>query len=330
MPLPLDELLPLSPTAWVVGGIEQNRRYELDGTPWLGLLQRFRYPGTERVPAWRRYFRGRFGVKSWKPWPTLAWDPTSCEVAAPRRTSDFPAQSLGLALRSPRALAPLPAPLMELLQGTPTDLVTAPEPEFLGITRATRCPPWKRMRPVTFARYGGESDRFRLLSCDGSIAPDALDRLSVIARPPGIPRPKLPLPLEPDPSSPPGEWVPGVKMLHPRLVWLVQRIAAAFPRRIIYVISGYRREAATSYHDKGRALDLYVTGVPNRTLFRFCHKLNDVGCGYYPNNRFVHVDVRPFGTGHPMWIDVSRPGEPSHYVDSWPGLLDNGAAVRRP
>jgi hypothetical protein len=35
--------------------------------------------------------------------------------------------------------------------------------------------------------------------------------------------------------------------------------------------------------------------------------------------------VRPHGSGHPMWIDVSEPGMPSHYVDGWPGLVDGGA-----
>ncbi len=330
-PLPFDSLLPLSPMGWLLGGIEHNRRYQLDRAPRLGMLEHYLYPGMERVPAWRRYYRGRFGVRHWKPWTALSWNSTSCEVAAvPHLGADaFAPHSPPLSLVDPGAPAPLPAPLMQLLDGTTADLVTAPEPELLGVTRATHCPPWKRMRRVTFARYDGESDTFRLLSCDGSIAPDALDRLSVIARPPDVPRPELPLPLEPDPSSrAEGEWVPGVKMLHPRLVWVVQRIASAFPRRMIVVVSGYRREAATSYHDKGRALDLFVRGVPNKTLFRFCHdRLYDVGCGYYPNNRFVHVDVRPFGTGHPMWIDISKPGTPSHYVDSWPGLVVSGATT---
>jgi len=329
-PLALDALLPLSPTAWLLGGIEHDRRYELDERPRLGLLERYLSPGTERVPAWRRYFQGRFGVRSWAPWPRLAWNPTSCEVTRASPTQAFAPRGPALSLSSPGAAIPLPAALMELLSATPADLVTAPEPELLGVTRARRCPPWKRARPVTFARYDGESDRFKLLRCDGSIAPGALDRLSVIARPPGVPRPALPLPLEPAPSSrTAGEWVPGVKMLHPRLLWVLQRIAAAFPWRTIYVVSGYRREAATSYHDKGHAIDLFVRGVPNKSLFRFCHdKLHDVGCGYYPNHRFVHVDVRPFGTGHPMWVDVSNPGAPSHYVDSWPGLVESGALVQ--
>lgn len=326
-PLPLETLLPLTPTAWFVGGIESDHRYELDEAPRLGMLQHYLYPGTERVPAWRRYYRGRFGVRSWDLWTPLAWNPLSCEVTRPPPPDTFAPHSPALALTSPGAVEPLPAPLMELLSGTPADLMTAPAPELLGVTVARRCPPWKRMRPVTFARYDGEYDRFRLLTCDGSIAPGALDRLSVIARPPGVPRPELPLPLEPDPASwARGEWVPGVKMLHPRLVWVMQRIAAAFPRRTIVVVSGYRREAPTSYHDKGRAIDLYVRGVPNKSLFFFCHeKLHDVGCGYYPNNRFVHVDVRPYGSGHPMWIDISRPGTPSHYVNSWPGITGPGA-----
>ena len=33
-------------------------------------------------------------------------------------------------------------------------------------------------------------------------------------------------------------------------------------------------------------------GVPNEQVFAVCRRLSDVGCGFYPNNRFVHVDVR--------------------------------------
>jgi hypothetical protein len=39
----------------------------------------------------------------------------------------------------------------------------------------------------------------------------------------------------------------------------------------------------------------------------------------------VHIDVRPYGTGHPMWIDASQPGTPSDYRDSWPGVVEQGA-----
>jgi hypothetical protein len=71
-------------------------------------------------------------------------------------------------------------------------------------------------------------------------------------------------------------------------------------------------------------------GVPTAALFQVCQKLADVGCGYYPNNKFVHVDVRRPGSGHPFWIDVSGPGEPSRYVDSWPGVIEGGGLVWDP
>jgi hypothetical protein len=147
----------------------------------------------------------------------------------------------------------------------------------------------------------------------------------VLARQPGSQRPTIPLPLEPQVANEFGEWLPELKIVHPRLVWLLENIARAFPNRAIYVYSGYRRDGHGSLHRQGRALDLSVNGVASEDLFRFCRKLHDVGCGFYPNSSFIHVDVRPFGSGHPMWIDVSEPGKPSEYVDSWPGLVEEGA-----
>ena len=54
--------------------------------------------------------------------------------------------------------------------------------------------------------------------------------------------------------------------------------------------------------------------------------LRDVGCGYYPNSKFVHIDVRPYGTDRVLWVDDSLPGTPSHYLDGYPGVLDPGIA----
>jgi hypothetical protein len=68
-----------------------------------------------------------------------------------------------------------------------------------------------------------------------------------------------------------------------------------------------------------------VHGVRNEDVFKFCRSLRDVGCGFYPNSKFVHLDVRRAHTGKAMWIDVSAPGEPSRYVDSWPGVVESGA-----
>lgn len=74
-------------------------------------------------------------------------------------------------------------------------------------------------------------------------------------------------------------------------------------------------------------MDISVMGISNRDLFRLCHTLDDVGCGFYPHSKFVHVDVRLPGTGHAFWIDESAPGEPSHYVDAWPGVVESGGLV---
>lgn len=219
---------------------------------------------------------------------------------------------------------------------------TGPSLASNGLDALFRPPPkpirdWRcRRRAVTFMRFGGETESFPLLRCDGSIAPEALDRLSILLRPPDAPDPGDLLPDEPDPSAGAGEWLPHVRVVQPRLVWLLQSIADAYPWKPIHVFSGYRPASPekkshagshASLHAMGRAVDIKVLGVPNATLFQLCRKLDDVGCGYYPNGPFVHVDVRKGGTGRAFWVDVSLPGEPSRFVDSWPGVVDGGALV---
>ncbi|HEV8246924.1 MAG TPA: DUF882 domain-containing protein [Polyangiaceae bacterium] len=198
----------------------------------------------------------------------------------------------------------------------------AAEPGVPAVAAARPCPSWQAPRAITVFRYAGESDHFALIDCDGAIANEALDRLSVLARPPEVPRPELPLPVEPLAGD---EWLPRVRLLDPRLLWVVQQIADAFPAHALVLMSGYREGGHSGLHQKGRALDLYVRGVPNEALFALCKRLRDVGCGYYPENHFVHVDVRPYATGQVLWIDVSRPGEPSRYVDGWPGVAEPGS-----
>jgi hypothetical protein len=91
-----------------------------------------------------------------------------------------------------------------------------------------------------------------------------------------------------------------------------------FGPRSVTVVSGYRPASLGSFHQSARALDFHLAGVKNEALVAFCRTLPDTGCGYYPNSSFVHMDVRPEGTGHVFWIDASGPGEPAHYVASWP------------
>lgn len=287
----------------------------------LDLLRRFAQPWVERPGEWRSFYTGRYG-------PRLAgerrfsWTVTDNEPSALGAPPDPSAFTLSMAGVDPT----LDLERVEVLPLWKLDLVPSSDPSLLHATTAPQCEPFQRPYRATIARYGGEFEPVELLACDGSVALDAIDRLSVLARPPGSARPELPLPLEPELDSElVGEWVPNVRLLDPRLIWVVARLSEAFPQRVIYLISGYRRDGHDSFHTRGRALDLFVMGVKNEDVFRVCRTLKDVGCGFYPNNNFIHVDVRPPATGHALWVDVSKPGQPSRYVDSWPGLVESGA-----
>ena len=200
--------------------------------------------------------------------------------------------------------------------------------------KETPIPAWQcREREVTLQRYGREKDSFRLVGCDGSIPPDALDRLSLLARPTGVERPSELLPSVPDEDAAEhGEWLPNIRLVHPRLLWVLDNIARAHPWRPIYLFSGYRppesrkRSAGShkSQHWEGRALDITVPGVANADLFKLCRELPDLACGFYPNNKFVHIGVRNRGEGGIIWIDASKPNDPADYVDSWPGVVEQG------
>lgn len=311
--------LPLTETAWLVARVGQNHRFDLGSDSVRGLLERFVEPARNRAPEWRSFWHGRFGRNNFLMYPKLIW---LGGVAGEQRL-DAAESSWGFELRGPEQLQPFDISRAEVLPDWSLD-VQAPAPDFFGITQRQSCPRWKAPKPVSVVRYdGAEYTRMALVDCDGAIAADALDRLSVLARPPATPKPDMPLPLEPDEGAPGGEWLPRVKLLHPRLIWVVQKIAEAFPNRSIFIMSGYRPDAHASNHQKGRALDLYVTGVDNVDLFRVCHNFGDVGCGFYPNSKFVHVDVRPYGSHRVAWVDVSEPGARPEYVSSWPGLLTN-------
>ncbi|MBX3233308.1 MAG: DUF882 domain-containing protein [Labilithrix sp.] len=173
--------------------------------------------------------------------------------------------------------------------------------------------------PVEIVR-GPEAERFELTKCDGTIAPGALERFSVLIRPGGTARPTAPaseLAKKPGPDI-----APGIKRVDARLVERVQRLADHFgkpgaPARF-FVISGYRPASIGSMHSSGRAMDFRVDGMKNEDVVSFCKTINDTGCGYYPNSSFVHMDVREPGTGHTTWIDASGPGESPRYVTQWP------------
>jgi hypothetical protein len=318
----LTPLKPLDDAAWVLSGLSQSQRYRLTPSETLPWIERFVRPSQNHTPEWRRYWDGRYGQRSWRIGPTFRWwneADASVEAADDVELGE-------LSRVEPLSLGdvePLSLEGVEVAPLWPLEVANLPVPEQVSITKAAPCPRWRAPRPLTVMRYAGESDSFALLDCDGAVSADALDRLSVLARPPAVPRPELPLPLEPEAGD---EWLPEVRLLDPRLVWLVQQLGQAFPGRAVVIYSGYRRDAHSGFHQKGRALDLQVYGVPNEQVFAFCRSLRDVGCGYYPENKFVHVDVRPYGTNRVLWVDVSKPGAPSRYVDGWPGVLEPGVA----
>lgn len=103
--------------------------------------------------------------------------------------------------------------------------------------------------------------------------------------------------------------------IEPRLISLLGVVSNHFGSRKIEVVSGFRPFTPTQYnphsnHMHGKAIDFRVAGVPNEALRDFCRTLKNVGCGYYPNSVFVHMDVRDQST---FWIDYSKPGEAPRY-----------------
>ncbi|MDC0685842.1 YcbK family protein [Sorangium atrum] len=332
--------------------------------PELPLLRAFHNAAVERPGPFRLYLSSAYGKWREQPWWQLAWGGARPDAADALGEHALASPALGstafASAGSPFIPFELPGPLrldpaapawfrqLDPILGPPVLATTGPSLSSNGFDLLWDLPKkqpldWRcRRGPVQFARYGGQHDAFELVRCDGSVAPGALDRLSIMARPPDAPDPGAELPDEPDADTWQRalEWVPQVRLVHPRLLWLLQQIADAFPRRGIHIFSGYRPRAPTtrdapaarrpasgthhSQHAEGRAMDIHVMGVPNTALFQFCRTLDDVGCGFYPNSKFVHVDVRRPGAGRVFWIDISAPGEPSEYVDSWPGVVESG------
>lgn len=115
--------------------------------------------------------------------------------------------------------------------------------------------------------------------------------------------------------------------IDPRLVSLVGIVSNHFGSRKVEVISGFRPFTPTQFnphsnHMHGKAIDFRIAGVPNEALRDFCRTLKNVGCGYYPNSVFVHMDVRDTSA---FWIDYSKPGEAPRY--NAPGLdADEGTS----
>lgn len=109
-----------------------------------------------------------------------------------------------------------------------------------------------------------------------------------------------------------------------RLVELLYATARHFNENKIEIIAGYRAPRVArakgnpkSHHREGRACDFRLEGVPLTVLRDYLRqRYSGVGVGYYPNARFVHLDVDRKKNAY--WIDYSRPGEPARYTPPEP------------
>jgi uncharacterized protein YcbK (DUF882 family) len=113
-------------------------------------------------------------------------------------------------------------------------------------------------------------------------------------------------------------------MLAQRTMVMLVDLAERYGKPIEFV-SVYRvaaGESATSPHRGARAIDFRIEGV-RLTEIRdhLWRTYTEVGIGWYPHERFIHMDTRPrdtvwtFTNGvndyHPFWADAVRSGKPA-------------------
>jgi uncharacterized protein YcbK (DUF882 family) len=91
-----------------------------------------------------------------------------------------------------------------------------------------------------------------------------------------------------------------------RLVNLIDHLQDHFKSETVQVISGFRspklnnqlrrhsrRVAKFSFHMKGQAMDVRLSGISTHRLKTYGKTLKAGGVGYYPGSAFVHMDTGP-------------------------------------
>ncbi len=104
------------------------------------------------------------------------------------------------------------------------------------------------------------------------------------------------------------DWHVGATMsIDPRTIDILAALQSQVGNsRPLYILSGYRTPqtnawlasthsgvARNSLHMQGKAVDLYIPGVPTAQLRQMAMSLRAGGVGYYPDSGFVHVDCGP-------------------------------------
>ena len=88
--------------------------------------------------------------------------------------------------------------------------------------------------------------------------------------------------------------------------------------KAVNINSGYRTVAynkkvggvSNSYHTKGQAADIVISGVNARKVAMYAENINCHGVIWYPVKKFTHVDTRP-GTFHAICIGSTYYSEPT-------------------
>jgi uncharacterized protein YcbK (DUF882 family) len=147
--------------------------------------------------------------------------------------------------------------------------------------------------PLTFSFLNRqETETFDLRDQNGAVRPDVLKSFSHFVRCWRTEREKL---------------------MSPRTVEIVTRVAEQFHVAEIQVVSGYRARPYGAPHSKhflGRAMDIHVPGVKAKKVAAWVWKnFRHVGVGYYPRQDFVHIDSREEDV---RWVDTASHGESAH------------------
>ena len=178
-------------------------------------------------------------------------------------------------------------------------------------------------KPPVEVVSGKESATFALAACDGSASADGVDRLSLLTRPTGVSRPKEPL----SGGKSHGDLAPGIRRIDPRLVERMERVVEHFRKdgslpRI--VLSPSPPEVAAGRRAMARSLDFSVDGVTGEALASYCKTLSDTGCGFFPQDGHLRMQVRAPGSGHYAWVDSGSTPKAGPAVTSPP----DGPAIR--
>lgn len=100
------------------------------------------------------------------------------------------------------------------------------------------------------------------------------------------------------------------KRIPERLLWYLYLVGQHFDAPL-EVVSGYRsRERMTSRHRHMKAVDFRIRGASPKSIWTWAKRFDNVGLGWYPTSKFVHMDVREKSA---YWIDDSGPGQRSRY-----------------